>query len=229
MTSWESVVNMRILKAIDLSAPIEHDGIVWPGSPAPAIRKIYIGPPTGTVELVTFHTHTGTHMDAPLHMIENGIPIDQIPVASFLGEGTVIDLSHKKPRELITQEELKKNGLAVKKDDIVFIYTGWCTKRGFTREYMYDFPALSEDAARWLVDKGVKGIGVDTLGIDPYQEPPTRKAHETLMRANIWNVEMLVNLDKLLDKDRWFFIVLPLRLAGCGGAEARAIAVDLVE
>jgi kynurenine formamidase len=220
---------MKILKVIDLSAPIEHDGVVWPGSPAPQIHKIYIGPPTGTVEMVTFHTHTGTHMDAPLHMLENGVPIDRIPVASFLGDGTVVNLSYKKPKELIEPEDLKRHGSKVKKGDIVFIYTGWGNKVGFTREYMYEFPGLTEGAAKWFVEKGVKGIGVDVLGIDPYMEPSTRSAHETLMKANIWNVETLVNLDALLNKDRWFFIVLPIKLAGCGGAEARAIAIDQVE
>lgn len=220
---------MKVSKVIDLSVTVKHDDVVWPGSPAPEIRKIYIGPPTGTVEMVKFHTHTGTHVDAPYHQLERGVSIDQMPVEVFLGYGTVIDLSYKKPKERITSADLEEHGLHVKEDDIVFIYTGWGRKRDFTIEYMQNFPALDESAAEWLVKKRVKGVGIDTLGIEPFAEISITKVHRIIMEKGIWNVETLTNLDKLLVKKRWFFIVLPIKLAGCGGAQCRAIAVDFVE
>jgi kynurenine formamidase len=215
-------------RVIDLTADLVGQGVSWPGAPFPEVTRVGVLAKDGyNVEIVKFTTHTGTHIDAPIHMIEGLPTIDKLPIDGFVGEGTVFDLRHKKPGEKITSSDLEKFRSRAKEGDIILLCTGWGPKRDFTKEYLFDFPGLDSSGAKWVVDRGAAGVGIDTLGIDPYSDQ-NFTSHKILFngRKNFWVAECLTNLDKLLDGDRWLIAALPLKIRDASGAEARVIAME---
>jgi kynurenine formamidase len=109
--------------------------------------------------------HTGTHMNAPIHMIQKGADLSEIPEDRFFGNGVVLSIP-KGSYETVTAADLAAATPAVQKDDIVVIVTGWHHKYSDGLEYFGESPGLAKDAAEWLVAKGVKMVMVDTQQID---------------------------------------------------------------
>ncbi|MFV0528264.1 MAG: cyclase family protein [Lachnospiraceae bacterium] len=105
--------------------------------------------------------------------------------------------------------------------------TGWGYKRGWTTDYVDNWPYLGEDAALWLLDKKVKGIVIDAMSIGGPKAGEGLMQHELLLEAGIWLGEEFFLPKELLEHERWEFIFLPLKMEGCGGAPGRAIAMIL--
>ena len=109
--------------------------------------------------------HTGTHLNAPLHLIQRGADLAAIDPDRFFGNGVVLSIP-KKSYEAITAKDLDAARPEVQKGDIVVIVTGWHHKYSDALEYYGESPGLSKDAAQWLVDKACKLVAVDTQQID---------------------------------------------------------------
>lgn len=109
--------------------------------------------------------HTGTHMNAPIHMIQKGADLSEVPEDRLFGNGVVLSIP-KGSYETITAADLKAAKPEVKKDDIVVIVTGWHHRYSDALEYYGESPGLAKDAAQYLVEKGVKMVMVDTQQID---------------------------------------------------------------
>lgn len=125
-------------------------------------------------ETVTTMTHRGTHMDAPYHfgsMVENkkAKTIEEIPLEWCFGDGVLLDFSHKKPTELISKEdviyELERINYTLKPFDIVLIKTG-CGKLWNKPEYLTQYPGLAVEGLEYILDKGIKVIGIDSYSLD---------------------------------------------------------------
>jgi len=219
---------MKIKKVYDLTQELYHNCPGWPDFPPPVmVSMLYIGRDGCNVEkFVDINTHTATHIDAPSHWIPDGKTHDQIPVDTWIGEGVVVDMTHKKDKEAITDKDLEKKASHVKSGDIVMIYTGRDIYRGFNEKYLKDWPSIDKSGAEWVVRKNVKIIGTDGLGIEMYgfKEP---LVHTTLLKAEIPIIEELY-LEEIakMGQKRWLFICLPLKIRGAGGAFARVIAID---
>ncbi len=184
--------------------------------------------------------HAGTHVDAPLHIFEDGASLDQIPLDRFHGEAICLDIP-KGALEEITADDLEQAGADVGKGDIVLIHTGW--GRYYVDDpkdsyYLaYRQPGLVQDAAQWLVDRGVKAVGIDTFAIRHPELSPTmtledRKAgkprpvepvHDILLSNQVVIVEQLTNLDKIAGQ-RVQVSFFPLNLVGFDGSPVRAVA-----
>ena len=131
---------------------------------------------------VTTVMHTGTHMNAPIHLIQRGADLAAIPVDRFFGNGAVLDVP-KKRWEVVTAADLQAARPAIKRGDIVVIVTGWHHKYSDGLEYYGESPGLSKDAAEWLVTKDRKLVAVDTPQVDhplatslgPHRGGPTMK------------------------------------------------------
>jgi kynurenine formamidase len=165
--------------------------------------------------------HTGTHMNAPLHLIQRGADLADIPEDRLFGNGVILSIP-KGSYETITAKDLEAAKPAVQKGDIVVIVTGWHHKYSDALEYYGESPGLTKDAAEWLVAKGVKMVMVDTQQIDhplatnlgPHRGGPHMKrlareyqqatgkdpkkehgewnvAHKILLSANIPTVEQI--------------------------------------
>jgi kynurenine formamidase len=215
---------MKIKKVIDLSHPIYHNCPSWPDFPLIKISRLKILPKDGcNVELINnYNLHIGTHIDAPLHQIEEGKSIDEIPLEELMGEGVVVDLSYKKENESVTSSDLDKYSNVLHEKDILLLFFNWSKYRGFNKKYLYEYPHLDASGAKWIVKKKVKAVGCDTLSIaSRYDE----EVHKILLGNNILIIEELNNLDQLKDKDRVFLCFLPINFKGCGGAPCRAVAI----
>ena len=176
---------------------------------------------------VVLGTHIGTHADAPRHFIPNGQTIDEIPLDVLIGPATVVDFTGCQPLQPIDIADLEQK-LHGKIPARLILRTGWSEYFGNLKFYN-EYPFLSENAAQWLVEKGVRLIAMDTPSPDnPAHSRGTPKDspnHKVLLGAEVVLVEYLANL-KSLTAPEVELIVLPLKLKGCDGSPARCVAIE---
>jgi kynurenine formamidase len=155
----------------------------------------------GFVTLVSFLTHTGTHMDSPRHFRRDRWYLHEIPADRFLGEGSVLNVP-KGPNEDITVRDLEATGIEVRRGDLVAINTGWHRRYltpGQDQEgahfYFTQHPGLCTESAEWLVERGVATVLIDTPAIDSAPHTvfgdDTWQTHAVLFEYNIPVVEHL--------------------------------------
>jgi kynurenine formamidase len=140
---------------------------VYPGYKDIQIRRAVTHASHGVMSqhIVTV-MHNGTHVNAPLHLIQGGAGVGQLDLERFFGNGVVLGVE-KGQWELIEPADLvAAGGEDITNGDIVIINTGWHRRYADSQEYFGEGPGLSEAAARWLVDRGVKLVGVDTASVD---------------------------------------------------------------
>lgn len=173
--------------------------------------------------------HTGTHVDALSHMDKKnaGQSIDTMPLSMFYTEGICLDFRHKGLSELITSEEiveyLKSQDLTIKKGDTVLICTGHYSKY-FGTDNWGNGPGITAEAARWLGEKRIAAFGVETMspGIPKISN---KEVHQICGEMGFTHYENMINLDKLLNRGRFRFIALPLKIRGGTGSPVRAVAI----
>lgn len=210
----------------DLTALLETHMPTWPASPLPVFEPVGLVPRDGySIERVNCLTHTGTHVDAPYHFLEDGLTVDRIPADRLVGRAAVLDLRKDLHGDLIGTETLQRHWPKSFEPEIVLLETGWSRERASSRKYLYEFPGLSPESAEWIVGKGVRGVGTDTLGIDPYSNSKF-EAHKVILRRGIWIVEALDHLDALAEDRPYTLIVGPLKIAHASGAMARVYALE---
>ncbi len=162
---------------------------------------------------VTLNLHTGTHLDAPLHILENGSTIDQMALDRLVTKCRVLDLSHVEDR--ITEQDLA--GQPIEADDFVLLKT----RNSQSETFEYDFVYLEESGARYLRDCKVRGVGIDALGIERGQ--PGHLTHRILMEAGIIILEGLRLAHA--DAGQYTLIALPLKLKGLEASLVRAVLI----
>ena len=109
--------------------------------------------------------HHGTHVNAPLHLVQGGAGVGELSLETFFGNGKVLPVP-KGEWELVEPADLAASGGDIGEGDIVVINTGWHHRYSDSIEYFGHGPGLSNAAAGWLVDRGVKLVGIDTATID---------------------------------------------------------------
>lgn len=114
---------------------------------------------------ITTSMHTGTHMNAPIHLIQRGADLAAVSPDRFFGNGAIVDVP-KEPWELVTAADLKAASPEIKRGDIVVVVTGWHHRYSDALEYYGESPGLSKDAAEWLVSMDPKIVAVDTPQVD---------------------------------------------------------------
>ncbi|HYX71823.1 MAG TPA: cyclase family protein, partial [Nitrososphaera sp.] len=207
---------LKLFKIHDLTRTISPDMPVYPGDPQPKFDPYAtIKDNKVNVTRITLGSHTGTHVDAPWHFLKDGNSIDMEPLDKFIGEAVIIDASG---RNSISSNDLSGND--IRSNDIVLISTD-------SGDRLTDFAYLEVSAAEWLVERGIKCVGIDTSSVEKYG----RKAapvHKMLLACNIGIIENLANL-KPFAGSRMFFVCLPLPLKGVDGSPARAVLFDIVK
>ena len=207
---------------IDLTRTITPGMPVYPGTAAPALSPAATLVRDGFREtLLTMTSHTGTHMDAPAHLLQTGSTLDTLPVCHFCGRAAVVDASSLGEGGVITAEFLRARSESLRCADFVLFYTGWEEKWG-TEAYLSAYPVPDEEAARYLVSCGLKGVGTDAIGIDAVADGRL-SAHRVLLGGGLVVVENLC-LRRLVGRRDIRFFALPLKFAGSDGAPVRAVA-----
>ena len=208
---------------IDLTHTISPETFVYPGTPRPAFSSTRTLTHDGAREtLLQMGSHTGTHMDAPRHILPDGCGLDQLPPSQFCGRAAVIDVSHFAPGSCITAEFLRSQNGYLRCAEYALLYTGWEKKWGTEAFLSEEFPVLDEEAARYLVSCGLKGVGTDAISVDSLSSD-VYPAHHVLLGGGLVIVENLC-LKKLLGRTDVMFCALPIKYAGADGAPVRAIA-----
>lgn len=210
----------------DLTATLETHMAVWPTAPLPVVTPVGIIARDGyAVERIDCLTHTGTHMDAPFHFLEGGATVDQIPPDRLVGPAMLLDLRKDLDGTLIRAAALERHWPKGAKPEFVLLETGWSHERDHTRRYLYEFPGLEVPAAEFLVRKGVRGVGIDTLGIDEYANSKF-ESHKVLLGHGIWVLEALDHLDELRENRSYMLVAAPLKIRGGSGAMSRVFAIE---
>ena len=135
-------------------------------------------------KLLKLCTHTGTHIDAPSHMINKGKTIDEFNINDFIGIAVIIDVSNL---EKIDIEDLNTYKDKINNSDFVILKTGWDKYWG-SDTYLKGFPTLTEEAARWLCNFNIRGIGTDTISIDAFDSIDF-EVHNTILSRGIMIIE----------------------------------------
>jgi arylformamidase len=178
---------------------------------------------------ISIYTHTGAHIDALIHVRANGWSTERISLDQVIGEGRVLDFSHKKASEAIDVDELKSYEDAVQPGDILLLRTDWSDKYYGKPEFFSDSPYVTEEGARWLADRRPKVVGFDFTEDfcirDVNYDPRELYCHQTLLGDGIPILEGLTNLSSL-PVGRSFQCFAPfVKLAGSDGSLARVFAL----
>jgi len=210
----------------DLTALLVTHMPVWPTAPLPVFEPVGVVSRDGySIERIACTSHTGTHLDAPYHFLEDGASVDRIPADRLVGRAAVLDLRTDLSGPLIGPELVRRHWPTSFQPEIALFETGWSHRRAPTREYLYEFPGLTPEAARWVAEAGVRGVGTDTLGIDPFSNAKF-EAHKVLLGKGIWILEALDHLDALTEGTPYTLVAAPLKIAGGSGAMARVFALE---
>ena len=210
------------MKVIDLTHTITPSMPVYPGTEPPAIRQATTVARDGFAEKwIGLYSHTGTHIDAPAHMLAHAATLDRLPVDQFVGRARVLDVSALGGRE-IGAAFLEARAAELEGVAFVLFHTGWQALWG-QEAYFSGFPVLAPDAARWLCRRGLKGIGFDAMSADPVGAPVFVN-HLACFEAGLILIENLTGLDQLAGKT-FLFSCLPLKLDQADGSPVRAVAM----
>ncbi len=211
------------MQTIDLTHLMHGEMPVYPGTPKPVFSPVASLDNEGYREMFLEMTgHTGTHMDAPAHMLRDGKSIDQFPVDHFSGKAVVIGI--QEGTRLIGITLLKEYENAIARAEYVLLRTGW-SRYWEEERYVEGFPVLSEEAARWLVSFPLKGIGVDVISVDA-ASAETFPVHLIFFNAGMVIVENLC-FPPDFNPGMVHFTALPLHYLNADGAPVRAIAVPI--
>jgi len=199
------------MKLIDLTIPLNSQTPIYPGDPRVEIlQKATIEKDQFVMHSLSLGSHTGTHIDAPMHMLEQGKPLSSFPLETFFGKGVCIDVSTE-----YTVEAVKK--IEVAKGDIVLLYTGWEKQIG-RPEYYEKFPPIPEAVCAHLISKKIKMVGTDSPSADDV--PFT--SHKLLLQHDILIIESLLHIEELVGKQFEVF-AFPLHVE-IDGSPIRVIA-----
>jgi len=203
------------MKYIDLTYTVVDNMPVFPGDPAMALKQVAAIEKNGyTDHQLSTYMHVGTHMDAPLHMIENGAYMSEIPVGQFTGPGILVDARGKQ-----TIDARVLNGKKMQRGSIVLLFTGY-DKKYRTPEYDSGYPKISMDFAEQLVNSKIKILGMDMVNPDTEETFPIHKkllSHSTLI------IENLTNLGKLLNVHSFDVFAFPMNIRA-DAAPVRVVA-----
>lgn len=199
----------------DISVPLSAALPVYPGDPAVSLQRLATEAADGgaSVTRLLMTTHSGTHLDVPRHLWPDGLAVDQIPLNRLMGPAMVAEIKEAGAIDDKTLRHLPLHGA-----ERLLLKTGnsslW-SRSGFCSEYT----ALNEEAAVWLVEAGVKLVGIDYLSIEPY--PASGRVHEILLAGDVLILE---GLDlSAVPPGPYELICLPLAIAGGDGAPVRAV------
>ncbi len=170
-------------------------------------------------------THVGTHVEAPYHAFKEGQQVSDLDPRSLIGPAALVDFSDKGADQPILREEMIERGAHIEEGDILLIHTG------LSRFYLtsgYKRPYLEIGAVDWLIDRGIRALGIDCSGFENRSVDSHEVNHRALLSRGILIVEDMNNLDKLREK-RVFFFALPLLIKGLDACWVRPIAVEPID
>ena len=209
------------MTVIDLTHTIRENMPVYPGTETPRLEVACTYETDFFRESrISLFTHTGTHMDPPAHVFAGRTTLDQFPPEQFMGKALVIDCRDLKESGIITMEHIRRYGDKAEQADFLLFSTGWEQYWG-KDSYFGDYPCMDEAVLDYILAGSYKGIGVDTISIDPMDS--LARHRRLFLETDIVIIENLTNLH-LCGNDLISFSAFPLKIADCDGSPVRAVA-----
>ncbi len=209
-------------RVIDITTGISEDTPVYEGDPKPLIERLSSIDSDGfVVSRISIGTHTGTHVDAPSHILEGGKSVNELDPGSFMGKAVLLNLSSGSGN--ITADDLEKEYSCFEDEEDVKVILIKTKNPSTTRYAPNDGRRLAATAGIWIFEHGFCVVGVDTLSVD--QE--NSFSNHALFLSNNVNIVEHLHLYKTVP-GVYFFICLPLNLKGCDGAPARAVLMEML-
>ena len=199
---------------IDISRTLSPQTATWPGDRAfkPSWTLRLDEGDAVNVGAISLSLHTGTHVDAPLHVDEDGAAVTRLPLDAFIGSAVT-------GREVIRRDMIDQQ--AVSLPPRVLFKTA--SSHVSTHTWSDDFPSIAPAAIEWLSEQGVVLIGTDAPSVDPANSTAL-KAHHALKRCGIVNLEGLFLRD--VDPGMYQLVAFPLKLEGMDASPVRAVLID---
>lgn len=202
-------------RIIDISLPLRDGSWVYPGNPPIAITEFRALTPGGTsLSNISFGSHSGTHVDAPKHVLADGASIDEVPLERLVGPCQVFDLTHLE--QAIGVRDVGQLPIV---EGMRVLFKTRNSVRGFAT-FADDFIAIDGDAAEYLAGKGILSVGIDYLSVKPRGTTDPRP-HTAFLEKGIPVIEG-IDLSQVAE-GVYSLVCLPLRFVGIEGAPARAI------
>ena len=222
-------------KLLDLTQPLGPTTILWPGSrPFAADVEVDYDTHGSYARDLSMPEHSGTHLDAPAHFVRDGATVDEIAIGALVRPAVCLDV-----RELVGDdplftlsaamiESIEDRDGVIPADSAVLVCTGWDRYLGDASHFCgpgdsIAFPGIAADAAKLLVERGVAGIGIDTLSVDA-GHATTFPSHRITLPAGLWHLEGLTRLERLPPRGAWL-IAAAIPVVQASGAPARAFAI----
>jgi arylformamidase len=202
---------------VDISVTLRNGMVHWPGDPPINIKRVkdIEHGDTANLSMISMGAHSGTHIDAPFHFIKQGIGIDKMPLNTTVGRARVIEIHDS---QSIKPEELAHH--RIRGGERILFKTRNSSRGCQTDTFIEDFVFISDEAARFLVECGVRVVGVDYLSVGGFKRGGSY-VHKTLLEGGAWLIEGL-DLSQV-SPGKYDLICLPLKLDHGDGAPARAI------
>jgi kynurenine formamidase len=183
--------------------------------------------------LVVVNDHVGTHCDSRRHIVPDAGGAETIPLEYCMSDGVLLDFTDRDSGHVISaaevEAELERIGYALKERDIVLIHTGAGAYNDEER-YRTDHPGMTAEATRWLIERGVRMMGIDAITFDPpvwamFEREQFWEAHRVMWDEEYWHLENLMNLEQIGRPHGFQLCVLPVKWVGATAAPVRAIAI----
>lgn len=202
---------------IDISVPLRDSMVHWPSDPPVRIKRVedIEKGDTANMSVISMGTHSGTHVDAPIHFIKEGKGVDNMPLDTVIGRARVTEIGDP---ESIKPEELRRHD--IRRGERILFKTRNSSELWQKDEFVEDFVFISDAAADFLVNRGIRLVGIDYLSVGSFKHGGSY-VHKKLLSGGIWIIEGL-NLSNVTS-GKYDLICLPLRIVGGDGAPARAI------
>ena len=225
-----NLLNKMGLEFYDLSHPWGLGQPCWPYFEDVKIERLHGMSRSGVLtQKITTVMHSGTHIDAPAHVVPGTPFMDEVPLPYFFGTGVVVSIPKKK-WEVITAEDLENARPQIREGDIVIVNTGWHKKYSASMEYFGLAPGLSEAAANWLVEKKIALFGIDTPFVDqPLATSMAAHRNGPLMKRLPAYYKAQTGRDAKADFPKWNPAHRALLAAGIPTIENIGGGVDLVK
>lgn len=174
------------------------------------------------VSKYVIYSHTGTHIDAPTHMLDSNINLNSMDINRFAGKATILDYSVCKSK-CISIDDIISYQERIAIVDFLIIKTGW--SKNWKESYYHDnYPYLDNDTAEYLSSFNIKGVGIDTISVDR-SDSKNFPVHKKLLSKNIVIIENLTNLDSV-HKKYFLFCAFPLKIKNADASPARVVAIE---
>lgn len=194
-------------RLIDLTHTIEDFQPVYPGDEETRLYQTKQLDADGyNNHRLEISMHSGTHLDTPMHLTKSNKYVCELPLENFIGNGCVLDVRNEPVIKMKKEHEKK-----VIENSILLLCTGQDKKFG-TKEYFSEIPVIDMEFARYLVDRKIKILGIDS----PSPDKHPFEVHKFLFIHNILIIENLTNIEKLLKEESFEVIAFPLKIKADG-------------